>query len=209
VFVLALLLVLPIVADSAEKRPIRETDLLAFTWIGDSRISPDGKQVVFVRVTVNEDKDRYETALWMVPTDGKASPRAFTSGPFDSSPRWSPDGQTLAFVRSEEKDGKPGESQVWLIPISGGEAHALTSVAKGASGPAWSPDGRRIAFKLDDPSRRFRQRRRGEEEERRARDHTRDLPVQRRGVHRPETHRPHFRRRQRFRRTARTPSPGS
>ncbi len=136
----------PATVHAGEKRPIRETDLFDFTWIGDPQISPDGTQIVFVRVNVNEEKDRYETTLCMVSADGKSSPRPFTAGPFDGAPRWSPDGTTIAFVRAVEKDGKPQPGQIHLIPVSGGEARALTSVAMGASSPAWSPDGKRIAF---------------------------------------------------------------
>jgi len=130
----------------AEKRPIRETDLLAFRWIADPQISPDGSRAVFVRVVVNGQKDRYETSLYMVRTDGKSAPQPFTSGPFDAAPRWSPDGKSLAFVRATIKDDKPAPGQIYLMSTSGGEARALTSVARGASTPVWSPDGSRIAF---------------------------------------------------------------
>ncbi len=131
---------------SADKRPITENDLLKFVWIGDTQVSPDGSQVVFVRVVVNEDQNRYETSLYMVPSDGSAEPRPFTSGPFDGSPRWSPDGKTIAFVRAVEKDGKPDLPQIHLMAANGGEARALTNLAKGASSPRWSPDGTTIAF---------------------------------------------------------------
>jgi dipeptidyl aminopeptidase/acylaminoacyl peptidase len=142
---LALLaLVAPHALPAADKRPIAETDLFKFVWTADPRISPDGKQVVFVRVTVNEKKDGYDTALWIVPADGSEPPRPFTSGPHDASPRWSPDGTRVAFVRASEKD-KDGP-QLQLISTRGGEAVALTSLPKGAGNPVWSPDGRTIAF---------------------------------------------------------------
>src|SRR5436190_15402128 len=83
----------------AEKRFITETDLLKFTWIADPQISPDGSTVAFVRVTVNEKENRYETSLFVVPTSGSEPPRRLTSGLRDTSPRWSPDGKRLAFVR--------------------------------------------------------------------------------------------------------------
>jgi dipeptidyl aminopeptidase/acylaminoacyl peptidase len=133
-------------AGAAERRTITETDLLQFQWIGDPQMSPDGSQIVFVRVVVNEEKDRYETALFVVPANGTAPPRPFTSGPFDAQPRWSPDGRTLAFVRAVEKDGKPDKPQIYLMAANGGEARALTEVAKGAAAPRWSPDGTMIAF---------------------------------------------------------------
>ena len=50
------------------KRPISELDLFRFVWIADPQIAPDGKAVAFVRVTVNEKRDGYDTALWLVET---------------------------------------------------------------------------------------------------------------------------------------------
>jgi len=136
----------PATSRAIDKRPITEKDILQFQWIGDPQMSPDGAEIVFVRVVVNEDKDRYETTLFLVPSNGSAPPRPLTSGPFDATPRWSPDGKTIAFVRAVEKDGKPGKGQIYLLPIEGGEARALTDLAKGAGSPRWSPDGRTIAF---------------------------------------------------------------
>src|SRR5512132_2673900 len=129
----------------AARRAITETDLFRFVWVGDPRIAPDGSDVAFVRVSVDKTKEGYETALWMAPADGSAAPRAFTAGPRDSAPRWSPDGRRLAFLRVVEKDGKP-QPQIHLIERAGGEARALTDLPRGASAPVWSPDGRTLAF---------------------------------------------------------------
>ncbi len=129
------------------KRPITETDLFKFVWAADPQISPSGSQVAFVRVNVNEDKDRYETQIFIVPSDGSAAPRALTGGRNDRSPRWSPDGREIAFVRTPDPvDGKPKPAQIYLISMDGGEARALTAAPKGASSPVWSPDGHTIAF---------------------------------------------------------------
>src|SRR5262245_29474240 len=95
--------------SAAARRPIAETDLFKFVWIADPQISPDGKQVAFVRVAVNEKKDGYDTALWIVPADGGEPPRPFTSGPRDSSPRWSPDGARIVFTRAPESAEKEGQ----------------------------------------------------------------------------------------------------
>jgi dipeptidyl aminopeptidase/acylaminoacyl peptidase len=133
-----------------QKRVITEQDLLKFVWIADPQVSPDGSQVVYVRVVVNEKTDDYDTSLWMVPSDGREAPRVLTSGTRDSSPRFSPDGKRLAFVRAGA--GQP--PQIYLMSMSGGEAAALTDLPKGAAAPAWSPDGTKIAFssttKLED-----------------------------------------------------------
>lgn len=132
-------------APALAARPIAETDLLDFVWIADPRLSPDGSKVVFVRVSVNQEKDGYDTSLWMVETSGGAPPRRLTSGTRDSAPRWSPDGRWLAFLRPVESKGRTSP-QLHLMPMTGGEAAAITDLPRGAGAAEWSPDGRTIAF---------------------------------------------------------------
>ncbi|MDQ2919621.1 MAG: DPP IV N-terminal domain-containing protein, partial [Verrucomicrobiota bacterium] len=139
-----LLLVRP--TNAAEKRNITEKDLFNFIWIGDPQLSPDGSRVVFVNVSVNEKKEGYDTSLWTVSTASGEEPHRLTSGIHDNSPRWSPDGKFVAFVRTTEKDGKPEPGQLCMLPMSGGDAWQFTSLPKGAGGPVWSPDGKTIAF---------------------------------------------------------------
>ncbi|MBY0496750.1 MAG: S9 family peptidase [Cyanobacteria bacterium] len=147
VLIATLIISATVAAPQAEdKRLITETDIMKFVWIAEGQISPDGRQVAFTRVVINESKDDYETSLWLVAADGSAAPRPLTAGTRDSSPRWSPDGKTLAFVRSPEKDGKPQPAQLFVLAFDGGEARPVTDLARGAGAPAWSPDGRRIAF---------------------------------------------------------------
>ncbi|TAK17179.1 MAG: S9 family peptidase, partial [Acidobacteria bacterium] len=123
------------------KRLITEADILKFTWIADPQMSPDGKQVAYVRVVVNEKTDDYETSLFLVPADGSAAPRPITSGTRDTSPRWAPDSKRIAFTRPSS-----GSAQIFVLNLAGGEAQPVTNIARGAGGPMWSPDGKRIAF---------------------------------------------------------------
>jgi dipeptidyl aminopeptidase/acylaminoacyl peptidase len=124
-------------------RPITERDILAFRWVADPRISPDGAQVAYTLVQVAPDGNKYETSLWIVATDAKSTPRRLTDGPRDRAPRWSPDGRTIAFVRSTSDTGT---AQLFLLSLSGGEPHRLTNLTKGAEPAVWSPDGKTIAF---------------------------------------------------------------
>src|SRR5258708_36063296 len=111
----------------------------------------------------------YRRSIWVVPTDSAEprEPRRFTAGPNDTSPRWSPDGATLAFVRAPEGEVKPasaeertrgvGKPQIWLLPTDGGEARQLTFMRHGAGNPVWSPDGATLLFvaetgEPDDPA---------------------------------------------------------
>jgi dipeptidyl aminopeptidase/acylaminoacyl peptidase len=132
-------------ASAAEKRLITESDLLRFVWIGAPEIAPDGSRIAFVRVNVDEKGTGYQTAIWVADAKSGAL-RRLTEGPRDTSPRWSPDGKTLAFLRGGEKDGKPQPAQIHLLPLTGGEPHAITSMPKAVESIEWSPDGKTIAF---------------------------------------------------------------
>ena len=58
---------------AAAKRPITEMDLFKFTWIADPEISPDGSTVAFVRVVVNEKDNRYESAIYTLPSTWRSA----------------------------------------------------------------------------------------------------------------------------------------
>ncbi len=71
--------------------------------------------------------------------------RRITTGPFDSSPAWSPDGRTIAFVRS---DSNGVVQSIDLVSAAGGHHRRLfrgRDVDIGRT-PQWSPSGRLIAF---------------------------------------------------------------
>ncbi len=143
---LTLLLTLVAYNSFAQKRSITEKDLWDFVWIGDPQVSPDGSRVAFVRVTANEKREGYSTSIWWVPASADAEPHQLTKGEHDSTPRWSPDGKYLLFVRATEKDGKPESPQLSILPMAGGDSFSVTDLPKGASNPVWSPDGKTIAF---------------------------------------------------------------
>ena len=124
------------------KRRLTSDDLYRMVFVSDPQLSPDGKQIAYVKTGIEEKTKEYRSTIWIVPADGSGKPRPFTSGPKrDTSPRWSPDGTKLAFV-SDRTD----EKQIWIMETLGGEALQLTTMRRGASGPSWSPDSKRICF---------------------------------------------------------------
>jgi len=96
-FVIFLALIAGIGGAHAEKRNITEKDLFDFVWIGDPQVSPDGSRVAFVRVTVNDKKEGYNTSIWTVPLEGGEEPHQLTKGDHDSVPQWSPD-EEISYV---------------------------------------------------------------------------------------------------------------
>ena len=62
--------------QAATRRPVTETDLFSFVWISDPQMAPDGSRVAFVRVSVNRQKDQYETSIWVAATGAGATSAA-------------------------------------------------------------------------------------------------------------------------------------
>jgi dipeptidyl aminopeptidase/acylaminoacyl peptidase len=143
-------------AAAAQKRSITEKDIFQFNWIGDPQISPDGTRVAFVKVSVSDKKDGYDTSIWSVSTRGDESPRRLTDGKHDSSPSWSPDGKWLVFVRTPDPapaagsaGARPPAPQLFMLPMNGGESWKFTDLPRGAGNPVWAPDSKLIAFSSD------------------------------------------------------------
>jgi dipeptidyl aminopeptidase/acylaminoacyl peptidase len=131
------------------KRGITPEDYLSFKFVGDPHISPDGRVIAYVLTTIDQKKNRRESSIWVVPGDGSAAPRRLSAEGFSSSsPRWSPDGKTLAILSARSSDLPAGETpkaQIYLLSIAGGgEAIALTKLKNGVQSYQWSPEGSRI-----------------------------------------------------------------
>ncbi len=132
------------------KRKITAKDLYRFQLVMDAQISPDGSHIIMAVQRVDNKTEKKYTNLWLVPTRG-GRPQQFTYGDqVDTSPRWSPNGRSIAFL-SNRKDGK--RMQLYVIPFGGGEARPLTDL-KGVIGEySWSPDGKNLLcnFQKFDP----------------------------------------------------------
>lgn len=121
-------------------RPIEINDLGNIKYVGDPQISPDGSTVAYVVTHADIQAKTYRSAIWLAAADGSWNKRFTHSTAKDTSPRWSPDGTTLAFLSDRSE-----KTQLYVMPVNGGEPRRITDLKYGVAEPVWSPDGSRIA----------------------------------------------------------------
>jgi dipeptidyl aminopeptidase/acylaminoacyl peptidase len=130
-------------APAFAARPVAAEDLYKITFVSNPQISPDGTRVAFVASRANGPKNRYDTNLYLVNVSGGGLQRITSTGR-DSSPVWSPDSRSIAFVRGPGKKGE--HPQIFTYTVGSGKVRQLTHLKSGAFGPVYSHDGKRIAF---------------------------------------------------------------
>ncbi len=128
------------------KPGLKIDDLNQLVRVGDPRVSPDGKQIVYTVSRVDTEDDKNVTELWMVDWDGSNNLQLTYGTESASSPQWSPDGRYLAFTSS--RPGKAKGSQVWVLDRRGGEARQVTDVKQDLSDYRWSPDAKQLLLTL-------------------------------------------------------------
>jgi dipeptidyl aminopeptidase/acylaminoacyl peptidase len=131
-----------IAAGPAAGRTLEAADIRRIVTVDQPAIAPDGKRVAFIAVRTDFASNGYERELHLLDvTTGRD--RVLLHDDTVTLPRWSPDGQRLAYL---DRAGGRMALFEWgspprLIARAGGD---LTDFA-------WRPDGRAIAFAAYDP----------------------------------------------------------
>ncbi|MEX2498920.1 MAG: S9 family peptidase [Wenzhouxiangellaceae bacterium] len=122
--------------DGSEPSRLSAEVLWQIDRLGAPVVSPGGRYVVVPATSWEVDSDESETRLWLLGSVDEPGQRAITAaGASASSPVFSPDGSTLAFVSQRDEDDA---GQVYLLPMDGpGEATRLTDVPTGVSALKW------------------------------------------------------------------------
>jgi dipeptidyl aminopeptidase/acylaminoacyl peptidase len=110
-------------------------DYLAMSSFSSPRISPDGKQIVYVF----GEKEKWDRPanynLWLISIDGIKRMQLTNSSKNDRNPLWSPDGSKIAFLSD-----RSGKTQVHVIALSGGESWQVTFAENGVDSYKWVDD---------------------------------------------------------------------
>jgi len=144
-------------AVAVAQPPLTPAQTLDRRSVGELQFSPDGSRLVFT-VTEPPKGAARERSLWLLDVPTRQLRQLTFSGRSDSLPRWSPDGQSIAFVSTRDTKGEGG-GQLFLLPMAGGEAQKLLDRAESVSAFRWSPDGKRIALLMQEPKSEAQQKR--------------------------------------------------
>ena len=119
-------------------------DVFDLEWASDPRVSPDGKTLVYLRKSNDIMKDRERSNLWQVSVDGTNHRPLYSGLNNIRSPRWSPNGEKLAFISNET-----GSQQIHVRWIDNGETALISQLQASPSNLSWSPDGKWFAFTMN------------------------------------------------------------
>ncbi|MGY6588006.1 MAG: prolyl oligopeptidase family serine peptidase [Wenzhouxiangella sp.] len=146
-FSAALLVTLLLARPSAAELPaalpaLDYDDVFLLEAVSDPQPSPSGERIVFVRNWMDRQTDRARSSLWIVAADGRGLEPLTDRDSNASSPRWSPDGERLAYLAG-------GELRMhWL---ASGRDSRIAELGEAPGHLSWSPDGRWLAFTLFTP----------------------------------------------------------
>src|SRR5713226_770035 len=98
------------------QHPLTFDDLAAIHRIGAPRVSPDGKWIAYDSSTPDLAANTSRSAVFLMPSTGGASRQITEGKKQDSSPMWSPDGRTIAYVSNRDS----AAHQVYLYDVVSG-----------------------------------------------------------------------------------------
>src|SRR6266404_5138083 len=144
----AVMIAVGAIAASAQPRVPTVDDLLTIKSVGGTQISPAGKWVAYTVGFGDFKQDAFINQIWLVESDTGKSFQLTRGDRSSTNPRWSPDGQWLAFLSNRLQD----KNQIFVISPLGGEGQQLTKSETQISNFSWSEDGRTIAYTATEPT---------------------------------------------------------
>ncbi|MEI8073650.1 MAG: S9 family peptidase [Bacteroidota bacterium] len=109
--------------------------------------SPDGKKAVVVVSQTGVDKDLPASHIWLIDVATKTIRQFSNSKKSETNPKWSPDGNQLAFLSNRNE-----VNQIFLMDLNGGEAMQLTQAKSPITAFEWNPISNTIAYLAEEPA---------------------------------------------------------
>lgn len=131
----------------APAKTFQGRDLFGLQYAADPQIRPDGLAIAYARRSFDIMTDRGRSSIWLVDADSGAQTPLVTGNGSHSSPRWSPNGDRLAYISSAE-DGRP---QLFVRWTQTGQTARLAELIDAPDALSWSPDGKWLAFTMFAP----------------------------------------------------------
>ncbi len=107
--------------------------------------SPDGKEIVFIRYAIDRGIDGFD--LWTMNSDGSNLQRLTSTGLHHGLPRWSHDGQKLAFYYG---GAGTNTNEIHIMNADGTNEVTVVSSSYSGMSASWSLDDRKLVYTMDD-----------------------------------------------------------
>ncbi len=131
-------------ADAGDDRAFQSLDIFDLEWALSPQISPDGRQVLYTRLSMDIMKDRPVSHVWTINADGSDHRPVLSGTASYSNVRWSPDGSRIAFVSNANGRG----AELFVRWMDTGQTALLSNLPKSPGSITWSPDGKYLAFQM-------------------------------------------------------------
>ncbi|MEO0463227.1 MAG: S9 family peptidase [Pseudomonadota bacterium] len=132
----------PASAQESSPRLFTAQDVFDLEWADAPQISPDGKRAIYIRRSNDIMTDSTRSHVWIVNLDGSAhEPLLADTVSSYRSPRWSPDGTRIAFMK---RTG--GRTALFVHYLGSGRNALISTFEKAPRSLTWAPDGQSLAF---------------------------------------------------------------
>jgi len=135
--------------------PWKPEDFIYTEFAGAVRISPYAKWAVWVKSTVDKEKDGRVSNLMLSSLTDSAEIELTHGSDHFNSPVWSPNSERIAFLSDRKRPnskGDPAGTQIWLINPHGGEPWSITEFARAPRRIDWLDNDTLIFSAQEDAS---------------------------------------------------------
>ena len=132
--------------STAQKPYFSYLDIFDLQYVTDPQVSPDGNWVVYRRMGFDIMKDQAWGNLWMIKTDGSQHQKLTSREVSEGSPRWSPNGDRIAFTSSTDEG-----AEIYMYWVASGKLAKISQLPFSPSALTWSPNGEHLAFSMNVP----------------------------------------------------------